>query len=289
MTYTPSTPQALDLPSDSQDEFLENFQKIQSAYRENHTALSSTVQHATRQNPTVITSRKHGLLPLGLSSITLTNMRGLKPDGTQIPWGNKNIDGDDPVNGNTYVITYIDPDTFTIPVNASQFTEYVDDSGAYIANTKQYGTHKRIVFTSPQKGTPTLTPPDSSLYTKLIKKVSQLFFSNDVTTSSEVILTNLLKSSYFGSNENGSFLQTPWGLIINFSAVRFRSGSSGNPITFPKAFTTDPPYTIIAQIVGKRTDMVWVHDVTNTGFRGSLGDIAGGNETSTTYYIAIGK
>ena len=54
--YNPGCPLANDLPSDSQDEFLTNFERLNTIFGVDHIPFGNTIVDATRANPCVITS-----------------------------------------------------------------------------------------------------------------------------------------------------------------------------------------------------------------------------------------
>lgn len=89
------------------------------------------------------------------------------------------------------------------------------------------GTHTKVFFPTGLSGDPNLASPASSLYSKIITGVAQLFFQNGNAPQNVSQLTGLPVANS-GTNYG---IATPWGITINFG-----SANAANPgsITFAK-------------------------------------------------------
>lgn len=225
-SFNPGTPQAGDLPSDSQDEFLTNFEQLNQYFGVDHIPFGNTVQNATVANPCVCTSTNHGLS--NGNSINIVHFGGLVGDIIQ-PWS---------INGGPYTVTVINANTFSINVSSIGNPPYLANTGAFSCTTFPYGFHKKISFSTVLSQGPNNSPPlgnpYSALYPKEQSNLAQLFFQDNVGASFEEQLTQL--NFVEPDNANGRGVVTPWGVIINFGEINFKSSSQ--TYTFPIPYTS---------------------------------------------------
>lgn len=87
-------------------------------FKQSPTTLTGSITAATNANPCQITSANHGL-PTG-AIITITGVVGM----TQL-------------NGNTYIITVVDPNNFTLNVDSTAFGVYVS-GGTWTGNSQDF-------------------------------------------------------------------------------------------------------------------------------------------------------
>lgn len=132
------------------------------------------------------------------------------------------------------------------------------------------GFHTKIQFPTGLGASPDLIAPNSSLYTKLISSVAELFFQNDATATDEFQLTNL---SVGNTGTNYTFT-SPWG-------IKFQMGSgSGGNITFHDAYNAGTFVGYTALVSGIAATNPIVTGFSNTGLTYT--------PTGTVYYFAMG-
>jgi hypothetical protein len=216
-TYNPATPLPSDIPADSQDDFVTNFQLINQFFGQDHIPFGNTVQFATNANPCVCKSALHGLTTG--NTITISHFGSLVGD-VIVRWN---------INGGPYTVTVIDEDTFSINADASANPEYLPDTGAFTCAQFNYGFHKKNFLPNVLIRGPNTIPPRGSPYSAYYSKaqvnpatddqtkLAELFFQNGVGEGFERQLTNL--NFVEVSTKTGKGVKTPWGLIINFGQI----------------------------------------------------------------------
>jgi hypothetical protein len=235
VTYNPGTPQGPDIPSDSQDEFLTNFDLLNQFMGVDHIPFGNTVSFATSANPCVCTSAAHGLTTG--NTVNITHFGSLVGDIIQ-PWT---------INGGPYTVTVIDVNTFSMNVDASAQLPYLLNTGAFSCPQFNYGFHKKTFFPNVLQQGPNTTPPLGSPYSAYYSKsqlekvnntdidVAQLFFQNSPGSGFEKQLT--LLNFVEVSNANGRGVITPWGVKINFGQITFQSTT--HTYDLPVPFTSE--------------------------------------------------
>ena len=232
-TYNPGTPQPPDLPSDSQDDFVTNFDVINQFFGVDHIPFGNTVSFATNANPCVCTSAAHGLTTG--NTVNIVHFCSEVGD-VLVPWN---------INGGPYVVTVIDVNTFSINADASANPTYFPNSGAFSSPNFNYGFHKKTFFPTVLGAGPNTTPPRGNPYSayyskaqeyidpidKLKKSAAQLFFQNNVGASFERQLTEL--NFVERETANGKGVITPWGLIINFGQITFEATTQTYTLPIP--------------------------------------------------------
>jgi hypothetical protein len=287
--YNPGTPQPPDIPNESQDDFLMNFEIINSSFGVDHVAFGNTVTFATSANPCVCTSPNHGLQ--SGNTVNIVHFCSLIGD-VLVPWS---------INGGPYTVTVIDANTFSMAVNASTQAPYFPNSGAFSSTNFNYGFHKKNFFPDVLSQGPNTSPPRgapySAYYSKsqeyidpkdMIKKFSaQLWFQNNVGASFEKQLTNLPIVST--SNTNGKGIVTPWGLIINFGQISPLFLASP-PIDFPIPFKSAVWSMVAGPITGNLDTVSAATQVNVVGLTQFQARVSSNNFTALTpvYYLAIG-
>jgi len=235
MTFDPSAPQPTDIPAENQDTFLLNFETLNSVYGQDHIPFGNIIEQATSSNPIIITSPNHRLVTG--NTIVPSHMQGKAVNAPIASWV---------TNGNTYTVTVIDENTFSIPVDSSNYPTYIPSSGDFNSANLLYGYHLQNTFPTPLQDPPNLTSPKSSYYTRAPDNIVRLLFQNGKSPSNEVLLTSFfsllqdnkvqLLSPFSVETNTGRGMITPWGFILNFGQVKITS--SGTVITFPKPFTS---------------------------------------------------
>lgn len=211
-SYNPGTPQGPDIPADSQDEFLTNFDLLNQFMSVDHVQFGNIVTFATNANPCVCTSPNHGLTTG--NSVSITHFGSLVGD-VITPWN---------INGGPYTATVIDANTFSINANASGNPPYLANTGAFSSPSINYGFHKKTFFPAVLSQGPNTVPPlgnpYSAYYTKAQSDIAQLFFQNSPGSGFERQLTDLPFIEV--SNANGKGIITPWGIRINFGQITYK-------------------------------------------------------------------
>lgn len=237
-SYDPGTPLPFDIPSESQDEFLMNFEELNNQFGVDHIPFGNTITLITNTNPSVITSTDH-LLVTG-NTIKPSHIAGLSELNVVTPWS---------INGTNYAVTVIDANTFSIPVdttNLTDFPPYIADSGDYLVTTAgfPYGFHKKNTFATTLQSPPNLLSPKSSLFTQSLTNgvtediITQLMFQDGVGNSFIDQLTN----STIIEGDAGVGFKTPWGIIINFGMATFNVNTASQDFEFPFISSNPPLY-----------------------------------------------
>lgn len=226
IAYNPGAPQPPDIPADSQDDFLTNFELINQFFGMDHIPFGNTVTFATNANPCVCTSPSHGLTTG--NTVNIVHFGSLVGDVISL-WN---------INGGPYTATVIDANTFSINANATANPPYFANSGAFSSPNFNYGFHKKNFFPNTLQQGPNTTPPlgapYSAYHTKTVKNLAQLFFQNGPGSSFEQQLTSLNVIEV--SNANGRGVITPWGVKLNFGPIVYRPTTQ--IYTLPAPFTT---------------------------------------------------
>lgn len=318
MTYNPGTPNASDLPSDCQDEFLSNFSLLNSIFGFDHIPFGNRIQNATRDNPCQITSIAHGRTTG--DQVTVNNLL----DTSTNEYGNYN---EWSINGNTYAVTVIDVDTFTIPVNTSSFNPYVENSGDFTIFSLisglpvPYGYHKKVSLANVLPQGPFRISPITTIFTKLANvtkivqstglpelvdpllfpttqkvDISQLTFQNGSAPSNEfaLIQSSFSEKTYFEivtpkpKNYQGfSFgFTTGFNLKVNFGYV-FSKAAAAVTYDLPVHYSS-VHYTIVAT---NRTAVGATADPRITAV--TLNDFSiqspGSTANQFNYFLSIGR
>lgn len=258
MTYNPSIPRPPDIPANSQAQFLSNFELLNQYFGIDHVPFGNAVTAATLADPCQLTSPNHGL-STG-NTVTLGNFKGISPEFMISPWS---------VNGNTYTITVIDANDFTLNgVDTTSFLPYLSGSGAYSSSSIPYGQHIQNTFPMVQGTSPGFTAPSGAYYTKSVDGTSQASVYPEGTTNlAQLFFTNgppltatkQLTSATLTATTAGRGFTTPWGFIVNLGQLWVTS--NGQNFTFPV------PYTNMNSVAVITTTTVLVS--TNPNFTGS--------------------
>lgn len=108
----------------------------------------------------------------------------------------------------------------------------------------QQGYHTQVWFAAPLSADPGLMTPQTSVYSKAVSGLAQLFFQNGPLTPDNVYQLTGLPITQTGSSPNFKYgFATPWGLTFNIG----RSNSS--PVTFAKAFSGTVYVALVCNIV----------------------------------------
>lgn len=285
MQYDAAVPQPPDIPAtDSQDQFLTNFGYLSTFWGINHVAFGNVIvnaaPNATTPTITTITSPNHGL-PVG-ASITPSHMNG-RVNGEIISWTS---------NGNTYAITIIDANSFTIPFDSRLQPEYIANSGDFSSAQLKYGYHTQTNYSS-GRPTPNLVPPAAALFPQLFSDILQMVWQNDNLALNNPQLTgSTIEQSTDPNNMTPRFgMRTPWGLIINWGLPTLKIGPVTNKLLTYQIPFVNPPYTIIMTPDSSNTaNAMFISTipgpVTNTQFYAGFNLVAGSSLSGN--YIAIG-
>lgn len=232
-------PQANDLPAQSQAEIESNFTELNDAFGQDHIPFGNSIVNITNSNPAIITSPNHGLPSAGGVNVTVTNVQGIMtqttPEGNVftsiILW---------PISDNTYTITYIDANSFSIPVDTSDTTiypPYYAVTGDFSSASINYGWHKLLSFPTPRPNDPNKALPITSVYPKAFQNFVNAWFQNGLSPLSAVGLTNLVST-----NAAGFGFTTPWGWIVNIGIVVGSVTSLTAPSTPPRIYNFPIPF-----------------------------------------------
>lgn len=277
-TYNPATPQAPDIPSDSQDDFLTNFDLLNQFFGVDHIAFGTTVTSATNANPCVCKAVLHGLA--NGNTIHIAHFGSLVGDIIQL-WN---------INGGPYTVTVIDADTFSINADASANPPYLENTGAFECDQFNYGFHKQVTFPNVLSVGPNNSPPRgapaSAFYTKLVEMLPQLFFQNGVNQEQQ------LTGIQFKQDGDGMGFVTPWGLILNFGPIAVSSTFKTFKFSVPYTSSVwsinltlqQPPVTVTKQFL-----LPIVQFVDLLTFQAKSAVLPGNKPaTSAAWYIAVG-
>jgi hypothetical protein len=227
MSYDPGTPLPQDIPADSQDEFLTNFDTLNQFYGVDHIPFGNKIVSATLANPCVITSPGHRL-STG-NNITVFALRGINEAGVFIDWT---------INGNSYNVTVIGDNNFSIPADTSAEPAYDPESGNFLVNTANYGygSHRKITFSQNTAQGPEKASPFSSIYMK--KFITKKFTSNldNILKDFEIFApffknnlnqeVQLAEYNLTGTQQSILGFKSSFGPTINFGRTHFVSGTS---------------------------------------------------------------
>lgn len=215
MTYNPNIPQAFDLPSDSQADIESNFLRLNEVFGQDHIPFGNLIEEATQAAPIVCTSTNHRLT--SGDTVTVFNMEGLT---------NLNVREDWPINGNSFTVTVIDENTFSLDASDSTtYPTYLPNSGDFSSPALPYGYHTKNFFPTPRLNPPSRAAPRSAYFTQNIENLAELFFQNGASLEDIVQLTDIQIAA---QTTAGWGFTTPWGLRINI----------GDVIGIATAFTT---------------------------------------------------
>ncbi len=236
MSYDPNNPLPQDIPNDSQSVFMDNFETLNNFFGVNHIPFGNSIFSATSANPCVIVSENHRLA--NGENISIFALTGLNDAGVVTDWS---------INGNSYNITLIDDDTFSIPVDTTSEPAYISNSGNFLSNNAGYGYgyHKLINFSKLYPNPASVFAPKSSIFTKNIEykwpgtlePITELvsFFKNNA--NSEVQLTGFLLQ---GDTFETLGFNLPWNLKVNLGSSEF----DDLPAQTFKDITYKIPYTL---------------------------------------------
>lgn len=266
--YNPGTPQPNDIPSQSQDDFLDNFFDVNSFFGADHIPFGNIVSNATSANPCVCTSENHGLTTG--NTVHISHFGSLVNDLIEL-WS---------INGGPYTVTVIDPNTFSINADSSTQLPYLANSGAFVCTQFPYGFHKQITLPQVLKFPPGLMAPASSLYPQLRDDLAQLVYQNNKTDADQINLTNI--PFIQNSTMNGKGFITPWGVRINMGNVAYTPAGTG--YTFPIPFTTTV-WAILGGISGNKFNSFGVGSNNLINFFTQTNNQA---PTTQGWYFAIG-
>lgn len=250
MTYNYNVPLPNDLPSDNQPVFQSNFDSLNDQFGINHVKLGRSVEGATISNPCIISSANHGLS--NGDTVVFTHVRGINAQGVVSNWA---------INGGAgYVITVINENTFSIPVDSTTYDPYIPNSGDFSSTAYNYGYHTKLFLQQPPLNfkQPDLQSPATSLYPKDIGNFASLFFQN----GPQAVLESLLTTFVFSPNDvnfietaNGIGFITPWGLIINIGYLYLKFTSATYSVQLPKPFTSTVYTGILSQVQYKKNPL----------------------------------
>lgn len=136
------------------------------------------------------------------------------------------------------------------------------------------GYHTKVFLANALGSDPNLTAPVSSIYSKLVSSLPQLFFQNGSSAGNVVQLTGFTIISS-GSNYG---IQTPWGLKLNWGSVN--ANASGSSVNF--AVTFSQLQSINATSANNTSSIAWIGNQGNSGFT------AFSSQFNAVYYFAIG-
>lgn len=242
MPYDINTPRPSDLPSDSQEELLENFHVLPQIYGKDHIPFGDSISAATSANPCVVTVPNHNFVNGDI--LTINNLKGTNLENQIESWS---------VNGQSSAITVSGDDITLSTIDSSNEPPYIENTGDVYAAAKTnfYGTHKKLTFFDafpfPNLGNPYLSialqQAERYVYTgeppvptqPSLIDVLDLFFQN-TATSTQRLTGSALKPFYI---PNKTFIQrgivTPWNVIINFG-TNINITTSPETIEFPDEF-----------------------------------------------------
>lgn len=217
MTYNPSTPQPSEIPSQSQTRFLTNFTLFNQYFGQDHTPAGNVITLATNTAPIVITSAGHGLSTGNM--VTVYDITGIEGN-TPVAW---------PINGNTFTITVIDVNTFSLQgSDATGYPAYLTGTGNFSSASYLYGYHKQLTAATGLTSDPQAGAAGGQIYSKFPRDPEgnstfdnpDFFFRNSSIVDQLTRLFNNAQTSTTGKliQQSWGFV-TPWGLIINVGFV----------------------------------------------------------------------
>jgi hypothetical protein len=277
--YNPFIPQPPDLPSDSQPDMDSNFFSLNTIFGVDHIPFGNLIEQATLANPIVVTSTNHRLTTG--NTVTIFNLEGTTPAGAREEW---------PINGNSFVVTVIDANTFSLNgSDSTSYPEYLPNSGDFSSVSLPYGQHTKTFLNSPPLNPPNRAAPRSAYFSQDIQNLAQLFYQNNPTAADIYQLTNL---QFVNQTANGWGFRTPWGLKINMGqVVAFTVNFTTYDLPLP--FTTTPIAIIatrgfIRQQTGTGTKSISAVLNSNSTFQIRYSQNSGGDGSAYADYLAIG-
>lgn len=306
--YDDGTPQPTDIPRDNQEEFINNFFTLNQQLRVDHIPPGNVVKTVTSDPPNSIFDVTQHYLQTG-DNITLTNFKAINALGNLVEWS---------INGNSYNITKIDDDSFSIVEDTSAEPPYQENSGSYLVNKADfYGLHKKVTFATPIAPiNPNVINEDQSfLYTqrksdnigtKMVDSFA-LFFQNAEEilrlTGQDFEIDTVVSDIIIGPSTVGTNTQknmgfkSPFGLIFNFGSVSVDSNQVGAIV--PYTVSLKIPYTTthfsIIQSMTKlnrpnSATIIRVSSKTLTSFTANQTTIASAQPSAKfiAYYLSIG-
>lgn len=277
VSYNTGIPQPRDIPRASQTPIFFNFKLLNDYFNVDHVPFAGIITNIEQTNPCRVISPNHTLIT-----------------GNQVTFYNLSVaTGMWQLNLNTYTITVVDQNRFTLNgVDATAFTSYVS-GGNYSSAQLLYGYHKKISLLKPFKDN--LNEAGRiNIYPKKIVDGTRLFFQSQTGDANAKELTGytlVTKEEKVGDFDTALHkgIKTPQGIIINFGWTYPKTFPLVN-FTFAIPFTTKV-YTIIAtQVTGVAGTNVAAEITSLTQFKaGSFFSTNEINENSSVYYMAIGK
>ncbi len=283
MSYDRNTPQPTDIPRDSQDEFVTNYDILNNIFGVNHIPFTRNITIATNASPCVITITDHKFTTGEM--VQVYGLKGTNDEGQERLWS---IDGD------TFSITVLTVDTFSIPVDTSTENTYLANTGNVLNTTitNYYGTHKKVSFAGASleqgRASPIVTVNpitvkrhivnNEEIPTWKLEDIPELHFQNSTATllrltgfNPEILVINVQIAS-----EPVIFMDTflygfttPWGLKINFGyRVGFADpvASPTRVFALPKTYSTDHYFTVITRHNGRASERMRVTSTSLTDF-----------------------
>jgi hypothetical protein len=303
MTYSTNSPQATDIPADSQSEFLTDFQLLNSIFGVDHIPFGNVITAATRANPCKVTSPNHRLTTG--ATVTVYRMKGTNSLGQPEAWS---------INGSTFTVTVVDANNFTLNgLDSSAFDSYIADTGDYLVTSSYpYGFHKKVSFLEPLTNNPGLVSPQCSIYTKMLSEISRVFrpkdqqtgfksestpflnlkFQNGNTQANSTYLTgcdlkfnNLSQVTPFISGTQFGF-KTPFGLTFNVGRVFVLSNGTH---TVPNVVNYDSVhYTTVFANDAFSTGVTRVTVLNLSNFQFTASGLVSPN-SNAFYYLSVGR
>lgn len=283
MTYNADIPQPPSLPKDDQDDFFMNFGSLNTTFNQDHVPFVGVITNIQQTNPCIVTSPIHTLFTGDM--VTFQSLNNTPPSF---------ITGMGELNGNTYTITVIDENNFSLnSTDATGFTPYNTTLklGNYSSASLSYGFHKKVTFPYVIGADPLLGNQVGALYPKFqnpiepTKQIADLYYQN---ANMVKLLTHL---PFNKETVNGKGIISPWGLIFNFGQIK--APAAGDNFIFPipyKSFYTIVGSTFYPGALSNPGMFVIMNQFSLTTFTAK----AGTNSTSQTtpvpiYYMAIGQ
>lgn len=258
MSYFPNVPQPNDIPADTQDEFLMNYDTLNTEYGINHIPFGNTITEVTQASPTVFTSPNHRLT--SGDTIQPFHMYGINEITGRASWP-------DTINNTVFAVTVLSDDTFSIVFDSTSLDTYEPSSGNYlVTSTYPYGYHTQLNFSRPLPSSPDLVAPKSSVFVKEnivstlqadLKSYEEVI-TNELFHQSAPILLDFLTNNDFrygatAVTTNGFI--TPWGIKVNLSnEMSFYPDTGLTKIfTYAIPYTTTNYFTIVTRYIDTST------------------------------------
>jgi len=139
------------------------------------------------------------------------------------------------------------------------------------------GYHSKVYFYKPLSADPNLASPISTLYSKSVSGLTQLFFQNGSLASNVFQLTDI---PFTTSGTNWGF-NTPWGITFD-AGLSDVSVANFITVTFAKPFV-NPPFSVLITPTVTSTAPYFVFNITKDDFQ-----IQCGAGSLFFYYFAVG-